>query len=603
MCGIAGIFNADAASASTDWQCVNRIIIDQHARGPDNHSIMVIRNDPITTILGHNRLSIIDLSESANQPLWDAEQEFCIIYNGQIYNYQEIKSELVQKQHRFITHSDTEVVLRAFREWREHCIDHLNGMFAFAIYEKATKNIWLFRDRFGVKPLFYIISNNKLYFASSTNILAKHFGLSPNLDYVARGLRHWVYESDGSETPYQGLFSLPAGHFLWANIIDSKLVTQIQRYYSLEKRIAQTEINLSMDAVIDQLKNAVNIRLRADVPIGFALSSGLDSSTLAVLASLNDISMNAFCFGSPQLKKTEGPLVAKLSKRFNIKTHYVMPTPKEFAEAFKATLLAQDAPFVSCSVIAQYLVYRAAQQQGLKVLLSGQGADEAFLGYRKFQFYYLKQLLRQKRFRTMTPQLIGMLISFFHELGLLKTIFPKITRHLRKGGIGTELILPTHTNGVSDKKTLIQRSLDDVTRLSIPTLLRYEDRNSMANSIESRLPFMDYRVIELALSLPDDMKIKFGYGKWVVRQAMKSLLPNEIRLARSKRGFDARDAFWIKQGLGDVMRSMLHASYSNVKMFLPKNTKVDDLYSDAALISRHNAFGEATSLIWLGMKI
>lgn len=619
MCGIAGIYNANPMQESADWRLMQQIISDQETRGPDHQDIIAIENSQHTTFFGHNRLSIIDLTENGHQPMWDIEQELCIVYNGQIYNYLEIKTELVQLGYRFATLSDTEVVLRAFKYYREKCVEHFNGMFAFAIYEKTSGKIWLFRDRFGVKPLFYKIDNNKLYFASSSNVLAKHFALKPDINYLTRGLNFRFYENGSSETAYQGLFSLPGGHYLSANLSAAGLQYKIENYYDLSERVINKQQQLAdlSDATLTEqafalLQQAITLRLRADTPLGVTLSGGLDSSSIAALmkSQLRDHALTAFSFGSPTAKQSEGPVVAALSKHIGIETHYVMPNVTDFADTFWHTLRAQDAPFTSCSIIAQYFVYKTARARGVKVLLGGQGADEVFLGYRKFQFYYLQQLLRQKQYARSLSHATGMLLSLCYSLPQLKSLSTQIYRHIKKDGISTKLVFPElehqqhllRTQNQPLTSALCARSLDDTLIKSLPTLLRYEDRNSMANSIESRLPFLDYQLIEFALALPDALKIRHGFGKWIVRDMMQAYLPNQVRISRIKRGFDANDAHWLSGGLAKVLRNALNEFKNNISIFLPKDLTINHYFSDDRLKTSPNVFAEAVTLIWLGTK-
>lgn len=611
MCGIAGIYNAEVSTTNTDFNLINAIITDQKNRGPDHHAIIAIDDannvNKVTSLLGHNRLAIIDLSIEANQPMWDSENEFCIVCNGQIYNYIELKQELIQLQYQFVTTSDTEVILRAFRHWREKCVEHFNGMFAFAILEKKTGQLWIFRDRFGVKPIFYTVRNNKLFFASSSSILAKAFGLTPNVDYLFRGLNYLCYEDGSDLTAYQGLQSVPAGHYLTAKLHHSKLEISITHYYSLSQRVVEYQqqlLNKTSSALYEdvfaQVNQAVNIRLRADdsVRVGITLSSGLDSSSIAALVN-NQLShqfIPAFTFGSPAIRTMEAAAVARLSDALNIDTHYVMPKPQNFAEVFWKTLAAQDAPFASCSVIAQYFVYQAAHQRGIKILLSGQGADEIFLGYKKFQFYYLKQILQQKHYKKSIEQLLGMSLSFFHYFPHLKQFYLDLYRYRHIHKNRRQVFHQDKT------KTLLEYSIDDISRFSLPTLLRYEDCNSMANSVESRLPFLDYHLVELALALPDALKIKYGYGKWIMRELMQPYLPSSITRARIKRGFDVGNAYWINRGLGDSLRDALQQDQAYVTDYLPNTVNINQRFSNSKLHSNSNRFAEMVSLIWLANK-
>lgn len=608
MCGIAGSYSAGFTQQIYD--VVSAIVQSQFARGPDHQAIEKIITAQSALVLGHNRLSVLDLSGRANQPMWDSSNQYCIVYNGEIYNYVELRAELTKLGHIFATTSDTEVILNSFKQWGISALNRFNGPFAFALYDASKKQLWLVRDRFGIKPLYYFLKNDVLYFASSSNALASYFCLNPNLDFVARGLYSLVYENDNDETHYRDMFSLAPGHHLKVEIASSGILSyEIKKYYDLQTRVTSlTETVLSssipemLGLLVDRLNQAVSIRLRADVPIGIALSGGLDSSSIAALVAEQHNNIIGFTFGHPTAKKSEGPLVNQLANKLNFEIEYIWPTTHEILQTIPKVVQAQDSPFGGMSVVAQYMVYQKVNAAGIKVLLGGQGGDEGFMGYRKYQVFWLQQLLRQKRYHEalmFSLQLIPLVLS---EINQAKQYWQQRARYFKGKAPISSLCLPRIQPpflGLT-KAGIRQRQVMDVTKYSLPTLLRYEDRNSMANSVESRLPFMDYTVIELGVALPEALKLAAGYGKWAVREIMQGKIPETIRAARYKRGFDVSMPQLIAAGLGQAIRDQLEGHYAKIRDFLTPRVRIAELFSDQQFLQSSAKVPEAIALLWLG---
>lgn len=614
MCGIAGALIALHANRQKNAAIVQTIVHDQQMRGPDSQQVVTIPAASSQLILGHNRLKIIDLSDAANQPMFDEQRQFCMVYNGEIYNYLELQSLLRAEGIRFSTHSDTEVLLKACMHWGvEKTLSQLNGMFAFAFYDIAQQRLWLCRDRFGVKPLYYFVHDNHLYFASTTRILAEQFQLKPNLEYLARGIHYWLYEDNSAVSAYEKLQALPASHYLTATFSHDKLqITDPYLYYNLAEKVFALQANLAqqtpqmlMDQTAHYLDSAVELRLRADVPIGISLSGGMDSSTIATIAARKDANIVGFTFGHPEQSYSEGPEVAQLAKALALKVHYIKPTIAQLNDAFLPTLLAQDAPFAGYSIIAQYLVYQAVKQAGIRVLLGGQGGDEIFMGYRKFFWFYGRQLLREKQYIKLLAFLGGLVPSCVAELTHARQYIAGARRYHMKSPDSAILQVPTvgmPSLFSAAQTSLSLRQVADVMQFSLPTLLRYEDRNSMAHSIESRLPFLDYRLVELAIALPATLKLHRGYGKWALRTIAPDDLPQRIRWARAKRGFDVPEKNWIQQGFGKILRAELLKVQSTIAAITTKNLSINQVFADNQLLSEPGLFRIAVSLIWYGHR-
>lgn len=612
MCGIAG-------AISQTWhddhhRIVQEIVASQYRRGPDHDAIERIKGSQTQVVLGHNRLSIIDLTPQANQPMWDGDHCYCLVYNGEVYNYLELRAELSLLGHRFVTRSDSEVVIEALKQWGPGALERFNGMFAFAFYDTQKETLWLVRDRFGVKPLYYYSEPGTLLFASTARAIAEGKGLDPDLDYAARGLVYNIYDDDTEISAYRGLRALRPGHYLQVKTTGAGGLTLVlQPYYDLQSRVVVLQQELmgkSPEALTKQVKeslnDAISLRLRADVPMGISLSGGLDSATLAANLARHHEDITGFTFGDPQVPASEGPAAQALGNSTGIGIHFVWPRGVEFTRCLWETLEAQDAPFPGPSIVAQYMVFQAASACGVKVLLGGQGGDELFMGYRKFQLFYFLELVHRRQYTEALGVALGLLsVSIAEHYKILEYL-----GHLRRyqGGRRHDgaLRLPDPAPlfmGYDPAQSLRERQIQDVTRFSLPTLLRYEDRNSMGNSVESRLPFLDYRLVELALSLPTAVKVHRGYGKWIIRRVARDMVMDSIRLARYKRPFDVNLGNWVLQGLGKSIRSRLHETLGKTRQFLVPGTSIDEAWSDAQLARRPAVFAEAVTLIWLGSRI
>jgi asparagine synthase (glutamine-hydrolysing) len=610
MCGISGIISRQPASRSLTM--IENIVKAQFRRGPDNQKIESVEVGDWSAILGHNRLSVIDLNADANQPMWDHSGRYVIVYNGEIYNYLELQQELEARGHRFLTKSDTEVILESFKSWGERAFDRFNGMFAFALLDRQQRRVWLVRDRFGVKPLYYFCMPSSLTFGSMMSPLARELRLRPDLAYCARGLHYYIYDCGDASCAFEGLQAVRPGHFLTVDLGERELQVQSQCYYDLNERVHETAKNIDgksekelISAVHDVLADAVRLRLRADVPLAVSLSGGLDSSSVAILLSEFHPDVTGFSFGHPKARDSEGPLVQSLARSSRINAHYIWPTSKELIESFGETLLAQDAPFAGGSVIAQNFVYAAAKQHGFKVILGGQGGDEVFMGYRKYQLFHLEQLARQGQVFSSAAFAMSLLPMIMSENVSLRQYWRHRGRYFNGQGLPSVVQLPSVTLSMGIERCQEEwfRQSKDVMALSLPTLLRYEDRNSMAHSVESRLPFLDYRVVELGLALRPSLKLRNGYGKWVVRAAMTGKVPEQIRLARFKKAFRVSEERWIEEGLGSFLRAKLQRIWPAVQEWVRPEFRANgaqSAFSNARLAKTANAFAEAVTLIWLG---
>mgnify|MGYP000310981891 CR=1 FL=1 len=511
MCGIAGIVGHENVGR------IDEMLKVQKHRGPDNTSIW---NDNFIQ-LGHNRLSIIDLSVDANQPFED--DNFVLVFNGEIYNYLEIKSEL-QKEYSFKTNSDTEVLLIAYQKWGKECLKQFNGMFSFAIWDKNESILFAARDRFGVKPFYYTIENGVLYFASEIKALfAAGIKKEPNKKVWAN---YFVYGSYGlpNETFWENIDQLPASNFLTYQ----RKKLQIEKWYFFEEEVKkyfnQKLTYLEVKEIYTELlKDSIKLRFRADVPIGFNISGGLDSSALLAFVNQQENSKNikAFTFYTNDKLYDELPWVEEMISLTNNPLQKVLLEAEEVPDLSIKTSFHQDEPYGGVPTLAYSKIFEKARKEGVLVLLDGQGMDEQWAGYD----YYLTSNNQN------TIQ------------GVLKSPFRKnvLTKELLNYVVKPEYVKPF-------KDELLNKQYRDLFYTKIPRTLRFNDRLSMTYSTELREPFLDYRLVEFAFAQPIEYKINEGVQKKMLRDIVSKYLSDSITYA-PKRPLQTPQREWLGKDL------------------------------------------------------
>ena len=552
MCGISGIINKNNQPVEVK-SIIQMTDIIAH-RGPDGFGYFY----SACFALGHRRLSIIDLSEAGHQPM-EYRGKYTLTYNGEIYNYLEIKQELEKEGYLFHSHTDTEVILAAYDKWGKECIQKFNGMWAFALYDMDKNTLFCSRDRFGVKPFYYSDRSDIFAFGSeikqllpfqpkrtvNTNILT---------DYLLYGL-----EEHTDETFFQGVKRLKPSHNLIYDL--SNHTYTIEPYFSLmpDPKTDTLSEEQSITTLHTVLKSAIHIRLRSDVRVGTCLSGGLDSSSIAAIAS------------QEYFKTTKEPLIAIHAKSIESKTdesHYAKlvadhcnlnllitePSLESISEIIDEVVYTQEEPFGGPSIIMQYFVMKTAKEHNCLVMLDGQGADEILFGYESYYVFYFASLLKNgnfylylrelrdlKNFKLSKQQIIrGSFVTLFrNELSKLELIF-------RKKAL--PFIIPIQRkrlNPLFEFTSFKDFQIREVTTRNLPHLLRYEDKNSMRHGIETRLPFVDYRVVQTAISINNHLKFKDGFLKYILRKTVQTLLPNSIIWRTDKFGFEAPTDTWI----------------------------------------------------------
>jgi asparagine synthase (glutamine-hydrolysing) len=527
MCGIAGIISAKANKE----QLQQMLKLQQH-RGPDHTGNYF---DPGYCALGHNRLSIIDLSEKANQPFKDNSGRYHLTFNGEIYNYKELKEEL-KTHYNFKTGSDTEVLLAAFIVWGKSCLTKLNGMFAFGIWDSREKKLFAARDRFGVKPFFYSRKNQDFYFSSEIKAIRSLLKLNqPNEQVWAN---YFSYGSYGmlSETFYDDVFQLPGGHYLEYQARNLK----ISKWYDFEKNLSNHSKVLSFEdakeAYTKILSDSISLRFRADVPIGFNISGGVDSSLL--LALINRLHENknirAYTFYTGDENYDELPWVQKMIETTQNPLTKVKIEPGDVLEKAQFLSDIQDEPYAGLPTLAYAALFETAQKDGVKVLLDGQGMDEQWAGYDYYQ----------------NPKNA----TSIQGTGEKSPFRPKVLRN-EFSDLAKKPVYPTPFD-----KDLQNLQYRDLFYTKIPRALRFNDRISMAYSTELREPFLDYRMVEFAFSQPKSYKIHKGIQKYLIREILKEIAPKDLSYA-PKRPLQSPQREW----LGNELKAFTEENFEKLR--------------------------------------
>jgi asparagine synthase (glutamine-hydrolysing) len=608
MCGIYGIWHRDGQPV--ELPNLQQATATLHHRGPDDEGYLLVdpKRDqlfhcggsdsyerlhlpPLATFadaqvelaFGFRRLAILDLSPAGHQPMASGDGRYWIIYNGEVYNYVELRQELQALGHTFHTGTDTEVILAAYGEWGSGCLHRFNGMWAFAIWDRIEQRLFLARDRFGVKPLYYVNQGQTFAFGSEIKALVGGHGLPfrPNGKMIYRYiLANILPNPQLPETFFEGVLSLPPGHHLTVD----RVGLTVQRYWHLPYAQAVTspaDVDGLVAAYREQFTDAVRLRLRADVPVGTCLSGGLDSSS--IVCTLNQMlsagsadepfHQNGMERAGQQTfsavyttpgRHNERPYIEQVLQRApGVEGHFTIPTAERLHADLHRYLWHQDEPCLSTSPFAQWCVMQEARANGVTVLLDGQGADETLAGYRPYGVFLL-ELLQQGGWAHLPQAMrtIGNVTGLAPHTLLQQTLLASVPdgtfmtgRRLwwRNQGL-FDLFQPAFADrwqtSIADgypyeKATSLGQHLHFKLLVSLPELLRYEDRNSMAHSIEARVPFLDYRLVEFTFTQVAALRIRDGWTKWVLRKAMEDIVPQEIVWRRDKIGFETPQNDWV----------------------------------------------------------
>jgi asparagine synthase (glutamine-hydrolysing) len=564
MCGIAGFVDPSLSNESANGLMSSMLECISY-RGPDATSAFADQ----ATRLGHNRLSIIDLSEEANQPFH--YEDLVIVFNGEIYNYLELKQLLLKDGVIFKTQSDTEVIVASYKKWGSDCVNRFVGMWAFVIWNKKDQTLFASRDRFGIKPFYYIYDANRFYFASEYKPLKKSplFTNELNLEQISRGLQMgWVCYHD--ETYFKKIIALPAAHSL--TFSNGKLI--VERYWDVETgKYSQLDFNEKKEQFYNLFKDSVRLHLRSDVTVGSCLSGGLDSSAIvSMVQQLNPgvkyKSFSIYYKGKDDVD--ERPFINEVIKKYPaIEPEFFSPTDTDVKESFHNALYHADVPCTGSSFISQYFLMKLIGQHKIKVVLDGQGSDEYLGGY--MHTFYRIIADRLKKFNVLSALALtekvnrrigsgttgsishfgkSLLSTFINEQQLYSLEYRKYHPFLSRM---SPLPSPFRLNKVNGNKTdnFLYHLMNET---SLPSLLHYEDRNSMAFSVESRVPFLDHRLVEFAFTLATEDKIHGPDTKYILRKSLSGILPKAIEERKDKKGFvTPGESKWLRGPLGHLL--------------------------------------------------
>lgn len=551
MCGIAGELRFD--NTNSDITTTKAMCDAEIHRGPDDDGYFA--KGPVS--LGIRRLAIIDLTKGL-YPITNERKTLHLVFNGEIYGFGTLRLELERRGHKFKSGTDAETLVHSYEEWGTKCLDHLNGMFAFAIWDDEKEHLWIARDHFGIKPLYYFRNDRFFVFASEIKPLLTlpGVGSTPNIrivhDYIASG------KVDHTEdTFFDGIRQLRPAHQLLISL-DGRITKE--RYWS--PSISRALNGENSDGEVENTRrlflDATSQQLISDVPVGTCLSGGIDSSSVVCAigtmrpegrASTGEW-VKTFSAVFPSYPIDESKYAKEVCEAAKAEYNPVEPTANELWEDLRSLIRCQEEPFASTSIYAQYRVMERAKERGITVLLDGQGGDELLCGYTPLYLHYLMTLSKHHMYRRLLSEGVRSfdLISPLLKLRL-RAYIVRILRYakptLKHSHPGSDT--PRRVGSSEDELIEVLESLTSVHGL--PALLRYEDKNSMWHSIEARVPFLHKPFFEYVASLPVNRKLKNGWTKYVFRRAMTGILPENIRLRRSKIGFETPEKRWIEKEL------------------------------------------------------
>ena len=563
MCGIAGIL-----SKQSSFVTLNRLtqMADAIAhRGPDGDGYWL--NESQQVGFAHRRLAIIDLTDAGKQPMHYLDR-YTIVYNGEIYNYPELREDLEKLGYHFYTQTDTEVILAAYACHGENCLSFFDGMFSFAIWDEKEKELFAARDRFGEKPFFYFTDAHQFIFASEMKALwaagiKKELNLKMAFNFLTIG--YTDNPNDTDETFFEDIFKLPPASFIKYNLSKHELV--IEKYWEidLDKTADTITDNEALEQFDELFLSSVSRRMRSDVSIGSSLSGGLDSSSIIAAAyQANAESDSHTCFTAtfPGFIRDEFDYAQQIANKYQLKHFTVSPSAADLLASMDKLLYHQEEPVGSASVLVQYKVYELVKKEGIKVLLDGQGADEILAGYHKYYKWYWQQLFQQRQLISSKEVRAAHQIGVKEKFGIkniVAALFPDfanvflerqyLVNALSHEDLAKEFIQKQSKEAYYTRPTVLNLNgalYFNTCIHGLEELLRYADRNSMAHGREVRLPFLNHELVEFLFSLPAKFKIRQGWTKWLLRKSMEHELPETIVWRRDKVGFEPPQLQWMQ---------------------------------------------------------
>lgn len=589
MCGICGIINSNSPIETEQLLSMTRVL--RH-RGPDDEGFVLgnieknnftafhhdetiksikactsrLANDINANLgFGFRRLSILDLSENGHQPMQFGDAGLWIVYNGEIYNYIEIREELRAKGYTFKSNTDTEVILKSYHEWGEECVHRFNGMWAFAIWDSNKKKLFCSRDRFGIKPFYYYFNSHQQFlFASEIKAILQLIKSKPDKQILYDSFAYG-YSDHNERTFFEDIKQLRGGH----NLIYQNGSLNVYRYYNLKSRPVNDPFEKAKEKLKELLFDSVRIRLRSDVPLGYALSGGIDSSSIVSIASkINSGSNNTFSMIYPGHSIDESFFINKVIDKTGVDHHFVSPTSEDLLKDLDSFIWHQEEPFFGTSYFGEFKLRELIRKNNVTVSLEGQGADEIITGYSSLLYPYFYDLLSKlklsrflnehKHFKDYLGSPAGIIKAYLvhlrkaNEINIQKK-YPYLSSDFFNDISRNQPEFESFNSGSYLNDTLYEMLL----YTSIPQQLVRADKSSMAFSVECRFPFLDYRVVEHAINLSYDYKTKNGLTKFILREAMKDLLPAEVYNRKDKIGFAIPNNSFNTDKLKEYFRELI----------------------------------------------
>lgn len=559
MCGICGIINN--SKIPVQESSVRKMMQIMKHRGPDDEGQFAGDN----IALGFVRLSILDLSQAGHQPMHTQNNRYVIVYNGEIFNYIELRDELQTLGHVFNTNTDTEVLLASYIQWGEDCLNKFNGMWAFVIYDRDTKTIFAARDRFGIKPFYYFLNDEFIAFASEIPPLLSLLPGKPTADNQSIFDYLVFNRTDQTEnTFFSEIKKLQHGHKI--NFQTAEFSNfRISKWYDLKEKVKKSVGFKSPDEFHELFSDSIKLRLRSDVPVGVCLSGGLDSSSIVsvLLTAFDKKDLNTFSAVYNKGQYGDETEFIQLYETKLANMFYTTPDAKSLNTDIKSFVQAHAEPIPSTAPYAQFKVMELAKEH-VVVTLDGQGADETLAGYHYFFGFFFKDLLRKGKLVRLSYEMLKYVQIHKSVFGLKTFIFFLLPKKFRttirineKGYINPVFINNYKTTNSIAGNLYGSNSLQDALlnhfEYKLEHLLKWEDRNSMWFSIEARVPFLDYRLVEKTMATSSDMIIKKGMTKHLLRESMKGILPEKIRLRRDKMGFGTPQDEWFRTNEWEII--------------------------------------------------
>lgn len=562
MCGIAGIVSKrNSEEEQTQLKKATNALAH---RGPEAEGFW--SNDDATVSFGHRRLCILDLSDAAAQPM-RYNDRYTLVYNGEIYNYPEVKKELEAEGHAFRSQSDTEVVLIAYAAWGGACLQRFDGMFAFAVWDEEEQKLFAARDRLGEKPFFFFYDEERLLFASEIKAfwpMGVEKKVNEAMLYNFLTIGYTTNPSDATETFYHNVQKLPAAHSLTYSLREGKLHTHCywQVYVGATESIREEE---AIETFQHLFADAIRKRLRSDVAIGTSLSGGLDSSSIVAFCAseaAEQYTHKCFTASFNGFEKDETAYASLVAKQYHLQHFTATVDVSDVPDLMDKISSQQDEPFSSSSALAQYKVFALAKEQGVTVLLDGQGADEILAGYRKYYKWFWSELYRSKKLHRSNEVKAAKALGVEESFGikskaaallpdfaasLLQTQKSKEAYRNKRLSPGFAFARRQNFYYASPPHLTLNGALHYNTFVNgLEEILRLADRNSMAHSVELRLPFLSHHLVEFLFTLPPHFKIHQGWTKWLLRKAVEYKLPNEIAWRKDKVGYEPPQKLWMQ---------------------------------------------------------